>query len=282
MQTPRRAWIAALAAGLVGWFSSRAEGQGGGFAQGAGGFRSTASGGVGGSGTDDCVAVFTGGSSVGNARITDPGTGAVTVSAALATTGSITVSAAGDVTPNLSSRLGTLGFVLNNGVIKVGNSTTASMMWSGTTIVRLASGVSVGWSSGANDPEDAASDTGVGRQAAGVVLASTGGASHGCLALHRLLTGYDCAITAGDVTQNHSSGHAAIENGASSVTITNSLVTNCSVVLAVLGALDTTATTIRAVVVDAAGSGGAAGGSFTIHANAVATADTCVRWWIVN
>lgn len=84
----------------------------------------------------------------------------------------------------------------------------------------------------------------------------------------------DSSASPGAATINKASGKVAIAIGASSVVVTNSLVTSASTVLAVLQFVDATATTILSVVPTA--------GSFTITVNANATAATKVAFFVVN
>lgn len=85
---------------------------------------------------------------------------------------------------------------------------------------------------------------------------------------------YYLSLVAGAVTINKPSGTANIAAGASSVVVTNSLVTANSLVLAVLQFVDGTLTFIKAVV--------PAAGSFTITGNANATAQTKVAWFVIS
>lgn len=84
----------------------------------------------------------------------------------------------------------------------------------------------------------------------------------------------DSSGTPGAATINKPSGKVAIPIGESSVVVTNSLVTAASTVLAVLQFVDATATQILSVVPGS--------GSFTITANANATAATKVAFLVVN
>lgn len=83
----------------------------------------------------------------------------------------------------------------------------------------------------------------------------------------------DTSATPGSATANVASGRAAIAASASACVITNNKVLANSVVLVQLEDADTTA--IRIVCVPA-------GGSFTVTANAAATADTKFRWYVVG
>lgn len=84
----------------------------------------------------------------------------------------------------------------------------------------------------------------------------------------------DASDTPGAATINKPSGKVAIAIGASSVVVTNSLVTAASTVLAVLQFVDATATQILSVVPGS--------GSFTITANANATAATKIAFLVIN
>jgi hypothetical protein len=84
----------------------------------------------------------------------------------------------------------------------------------------------------------------------------------------------DSSGTPGAATINKPSGKVAIAIGQSSVTVTNSLVTSASTVLAVLQFADATATTILNVVPTS--------GAFTINVNANATAATKVAFLVLN
>lgn len=84
----------------------------------------------------------------------------------------------------------------------------------------------------------------------------------------------DSSGTPGAATINKPSGKVAIAIGASSVVVTNSLVTSASSVFAEIQFADATATTILRVVPTA--------GSFTITVNANATAATKVAFFVVN
>ena len=82
--------------------------------------------------------------------------------------------------------------------------------------------------------------------------------------------------SAGNQTINALSGKSAIATGAASVTITNSLVTAGSKIVAVVAqaAADTTLLRVERVVT--------AAGSFTIYGTAAATAATLVDWVVLN
>jgi hypothetical protein len=84
----------------------------------------------------------------------------------------------------------------------------------------------------------------------------------------------DSSASPGAATINKSAGRSAIAAGASTVVITNSKVLAASVVLAVLEDGDATATSIRVSAV--------AAGSFTVTANAAATAATKFRWAVIS
>lgn len=84
----------------------------------------------------------------------------------------------------------------------------------------------------------------------------------------------DSSGTPGAATINRPAGKVAIDAGASSVVVTNSLVTAASLVFCVLQTADGTLTTIRSVVPGS--------GSFTVTGNANATAATKVAFLVIN
>lgn len=89
------------------------------------------------------------------------------------------------------------------------------------------------------------------------------------------LTNYiDDSATAGARTVNRQRGKNAFAIGAASVVITNSLVTANSQVVCTLEFIDATLTTLLSCVPGA--------GSFTLTANATATAATKFSWYVVN
>ena len=90
-----------------------------------------------------------------------------------------------------------------------------------------------------------------------------------------LATNSAAVVTTGAYTTNQSQGTCAIAIGASSVVITNSLVTASSKVVAVVAqtAADGTLLRVERVV--------AAAGSFTIFGTANATATTVIDWAII-
>ena len=81
------------------------------------------------------------------------------------------------------------------------------------------------------------------------------------------------AGTTGAQTINKASGSVNFAAAATSLVVTNSLVTTSSVIIATVGTNDTTMKTVSAV---------AAAGSFTLFANAAATAETRVNFIITN
>jgi hypothetical protein len=85
---------------------------------------------------------------------------------------------------------------------------------------------------------------------------------------------YTNSATIGAVTINKPAGSGNIALGASSVVVTNSLVTANSLVLAWLMANDGTLTSIKSVV--------PAGGSFTVTGNANATGNTKFGFLVIN
>jgi hypothetical protein len=84
----------------------------------------------------------------------------------------------------------------------------------------------------------------------------------------------DASGTPGAATINEPSGKVAIAAGASSVVVTNNLVTASSIIIPVLQVADATLTQILRVVPGA--------GSFTITGNANATAATKVAFIVIN
>jgi len=87
----------------------------------------------------------------------------------------------------------------------------------------------------------------------------------------------DSTVTAGGTTGaqtiNKVAGSVNFAAAATSLVVTNSLVTADSLVLATVATNDTTMTSVQAV---------AAAGSFTLHANAAATAETRVVFLVVE
>jgi hypothetical protein len=81
------------------------------------------------------------------------------------------------------------------------------------------------------------------------------------------------AATTGAQTINKTSGSVNFAAAATSLVVTNSLVTANSVIICTVGTNDTTLKSVSAV---------AAAGSFTLHANAAATAETRVNFIITN
>lgn len=81
------------------------------------------------------------------------------------------------------------------------------------------------------------------------------------------------ALTTGAQTINKPAGSVNFAAAATSLVVTNSLVTTNSVILATVATNDTTMKTVLAV---------AASGSFTLHANAAATAETRVNFLVIN
>ena len=80
----------------------------------------------------------------------------------------------------------------------------------------------------------------------------------------------DSSGSPGAATCQAPAGQAAIAASASSVVITNALVSTTSIVIATLQATDSTCTSIKSIVPTA--------GSFTITANATCTAAAKVGW----
>ncbi len=87
----------------------------------------------------------------------------------------------------------------------------------------------------------------------------------------------DKTITAGGTTGaqtiNKTAGSVNFAAAAASLVVTNSLVTTSSIILATVGTNDATMRSVQAV---------AAAGSFTLYANAAATAETRVNFLVLN
>lgn len=81
------------------------------------------------------------------------------------------------------------------------------------------------------------------------------------------------AGTTGAQTINKASGRVNFAAAATSLVVTNSLVTASSVIIATVQSNDTTMKSVQAV---------AAAGSFTLYANAAATAETKVGFFVLN
>lgn len=81
------------------------------------------------------------------------------------------------------------------------------------------------------------------------------------------------AGTTGAQTINQTSGSVNFAIAATSLVVTNSLVTTSSIIMATVASNDTTMKSVQAV---------AAAGSFTLYANAAATAETRVNFLVLN
>jgi hypothetical protein len=79
--------------------------------------------------------------------------------------------------------------------------------------------------------------------------------------------------TTGAQTIDKTSGSVNFAIAATSLVVTNSLVTTSSIILATVASNDTTMKSVQAV---------AASGSFTLYANAAATAETRVNFLVLN
>lgn len=79
--------------------------------------------------------------------------------------------------------------------------------------------------------------------------------------------------TTGARTINTTAGTVNLAAAASSLVVTNSLVTTTSIIICTVGTNDSTTKSVLAV---------AAAGSFTIYANAAATAETRVNFVVIN
>ena len=93
---------------------------------------------------------------------------------------------------------------------------------------------------------------------------------NGGLALDKTIT---AAATVGAQTINKAIGSVNFDVAATSLVVTNSLVTANSVILATVATNDATMTSVQAV---------AGTGSFTLYANAAATAETRVNFLVLN
>src|SRR5690348_10552083 len=89
-----------------------------------------------------------------------------------------------------------------------------------------------------------------------------------------LIDSTDSSGSPGAATINKPAGKVAIASGASSVTVTNSLVTTASHIYVQIQSADTTLTSIKSVVPGS--------GSFTITGNANATAACKVCFFVIN
>ena len=154
----------------------------------------------------------------------------------------------------------------------------ARVLFDGTD-VRQRSGGRFSWSSGAPDAD--AVDLVLARAAAGQLLLSTDNITTGTgiigsatIGLKQVFFDYTNTGTVGAVTINKASGRAIIAAGASSVVITNSLVTAAAGCFATLQANDTTGLYVRSCITGA--------GTMTIATTANATANLPVDFFIVN
>lgn len=104
-----------------------------------------------------------------------------------------------------------------------------------------------------------------------------GSAANRWAEVHALQFLTDKTITAGGTTGaqtiNKIAGSVNFAAAASSLVVTNSLVTTNSVIIATVGTNDATMTSVQVV---------AGAGSFTLHANAAATAETRVDFLVIN
>ncbi len=130
----------------------------------------------------------------------------------------------------------------------------------------------VGWTSGALNAT--AVDTTISRVGVGKIqLDDPNGGTLGDLALRQLYPDFTNTATVGAVTINKACGKAIIASGASSVTVTNSLVTANSQVLCTIASDDTTAILKNAVP---------GTGSFVVKTTAAVTADCKVSFLVLN
>lgn len=120
-------------------------------------------------------------------------------------------------------------------------------------------------------------DVGLTRSAAGIVRVVNSFVSGQLRDLEVRQHYVDATMTAsgttGDRTINKSAGSVNFAAGASSLTVTDSLVTTNSIVIATIQTDDATATSVKAVP---------GSGSFTLKLNAAATAETKVAFLVIN
>lgn len=108
------------------------------------------------------------------------------------------------------------------------------------------------------------------RSAYNVTLGATGGYEFGGLFLTKTVT---TGGTTGAQTINKPTGSVNFAAAATSLVVTNSLVTTSSIIMATVATNDSTMKSVQAV---------AGTGSFTLYANAAATAETRVNFLITN
>lgn len=118
-------------------------------------------------------------------------------------------------------------------------------------------------------------DTSLSRISAGVVGVGTGAAGSfaGSIKFTGFLPDFTNTSTVGAVTINKAAGKCIVALGATSVVVTNSLVTAASQVICTVASNDATATLKNVVP---------AAGSFTVTVTAAATADTNIAFLVMN
>lgn len=147
-----------------------------------------------------------------------------------------------------------------------------------STGLRMASGYNISWSSSSAGSADAYSnnDIGFSRNSAGMVEVNNGTAGTWrdlkvrTLVIDKTIT---TTGTTGAQTINKSAGSVNLATGATSLVVTDSLVTASSVIICTVGTHDATCTSVQAV---------AGSGSFTIYPNAAPTGETVVYFTIHN
>jgi len=165
------------------------------------------------------------------------------------------------------------------GSVSCTNSTGGSVLQlSGSVQYGFHAGLSTCFSWGSNATLNGSRDTCLSRVAAGVVGVGSGGSAGdvtGALSLNeiRLSKTITAVATTGAQTINKSSGSVNFAAAASSLVVTNSLVTVNSVILLTVGTNDTTMRSAIAV---------AAAGSFTIYPTSAPTAETRVNFLVTN
>lgn len=228
----------------------------------------TPGGGITGSGTTNTITKWTGATAIGNSRLTDDGTtidansGAGTFQAgdtAFAANGNVlTVSDSGNIIDLLSDGNGS-----GQGLTLSGTAQTAVLSASG------AGGTVQFTLSGATN--EAIITTPVLRaNANGTTDLGTAGTGYRQLFVDATIT---AGGTTGNQTINKSAGSVNFAAAATSLVVTSNKVTTNSVVICTVGTNDTTLKSVQCV---------AAAGSFTMFANAAATAETRVNFWILN
>lgn len=157
---------------------------------------------------------------------------------------------------------GALTYTVNNETAAPGNFTSVAVSSSYTQAAGTFS------SSGTGAKTLTANSTG------SVTLGATGTGSTTITRVNSLtVVSTDSSGTPGNATNNNLSGRAAFAAAASTVVITNSLVTAASKVFVSLGGSDATLTSVRVTP---------AAGSFTVTGNAAATATTVFDFLVVN